>query len=197
MAVSARLVTHMRVRRRPALRCSAAPRCAAGSLTVVGLGPGERCRQRAAQRECAADAQRRRRSWLAHQRSLGRSHHSAKRRVRAHSRGAARSSSSACGACEFFAVCAKLTQRLAASIQHPTLRCLPASVKLHSFDEVYESSATLQDVYPQARRRAPLSHAWRLTAAAPLARSPSGCCPLPRPARLWCTPCPATPASRR
>jgi hypothetical protein len=36
--------------------------------------------------------------------------------------------------------------------QHPTLLDLPASVKLVSFDDVYEASATLQDVYPQARR---------------------------------------------
>ena len=52
-----------------------------------------------------------------------------------------------------------LTRHTAVSRQHPTLRCLPASVKLHSFDEVYESSATLQDVYPQARRSAALAHA--------------------------------------
>lgn len=37
------------------------------------------------------------------------------------------------------------------SLQHPTLKCLPASVKLRSFDDVYESSDTLQGVYPQAR----------------------------------------------
>ena len=37
------------------------------------------------------------------------------------------------------------------SAQHPTLRCLPASVKFRSFDDVYEASPTLQAVYPQAR----------------------------------------------
>jgi siroheme synthase len=43
-------------------------------------------------------------------------------------------------------------QRPRAPPQHPTLLDLPGSVKLVSFDDVYEASATLQDVYPQARR---------------------------------------------
>ena len=43
-------------------------------------------------------------------------------------------------------------QRPARPSQHPTLLDLPGSVKLVSFDDVYEASATLQDVYPQARR---------------------------------------------
>jgi hypothetical protein len=57
--------------------------------------------------------------------------------------------------------------------QHPTLRCLPASVKLRSFDDVYESSDTLQGVYPQARpARAVQPAARRLTRLLPAFRRP-------------------------